>query len=139
MSDGTKSKCLIFTSYNNHQFRCLNVTYIYNQQSKCLNFKSIYNHQSKCLNVKSIYNHLSECQFVPSPGRCRETEKRRLWSYSTKIGACTELYGCYGIRDRNVFMTRVGCERSCFVTDSNDPSLSSYLGKCVFIFHNIYS
>lgn len=76
----------------------------------------------------AYFIHQSECRIVPSPGRCRDMEKSRSWSYSTKIGSCTELYGCYGIRDRNVFKTRTGCERNCYITDANDPSARSYLG-----------
>ncbi|XP_060599372.1 uncharacterized protein LOC132752976 [Ruditapes philippinarum] len=86
-----------------------------------------------CLLVAAIQtdaqtrNIAPQCRIVPSPGRCAASEKRRMWSFSSKIGACAELYGCYGIRDRNVFRTRAECARSCFITDTNDPSTNAYL------------
>ena len=74
-----------------------------------------------------------ECQVVPSAGRCRENQSRRFWSYSSKIGSCTELFGCYGIRDRNVFLTRQGCERNCYSTGPSRPD-TSFMGNLVVCF-----
>lgn len=79
--------------------------------------------------ISHVITNTLDCRVVPSPGRCAQAEKRTFWSYSTKIGACTELYGCYGIRDRNVFQSRAFCERSCFTTGNNDATSNSYLGR----------
>ncbi|KAL4222804.1 hypothetical protein ACF0H5_018844 [Mactra antiquata] len=80
-----------------------------------------------CTISQNVRNVALHCRVVPSPGRCSDTDKRALWSYSTKVGECTQLYGCYGIRDRNVFQSRALCERSCFTTGNNDATSTSYL------------
>ena len=61
----------------------------------------------------TILFYHTECYIHPSQGRCRDEEKRTFFTYSTKTSTCVEIYGCYGIRDRNVFLTAVGCRQAC--------------------------
>ena len=60
-----------------------------------------------------LVTSFTECYLNPTPGRCRETEKRSFYSYSSKTMSCTRLYGCYSIRDRNVFLSESSCTKAC--------------------------
>ena len=55
----------------------------------------------------------SECRLNPTPGVCRESERRLYWTFSQKTGTCVQLIGCYTIRDRNVWLTRPMCRNYC--------------------------
>lgn len=67
--------------------------------------------------INSIRSVLSpffaECYIVPSQGVCRSEERETFYTYSTKTNTCVRIFGCYGIRDRNVYLTRKGCEQAC--------------------------
>ena len=65
----------------------------------------------------------------PSQGICSANQRRSYYSYSSKTGVCEEIYGCYSIRDRNVFLTRDGCRQNCFVNTSMTPSGQKDLRK----------
>ena len=69
--------------------------------------------------IKSRCPVISECYVIPAQGRCRESEKTNYWSYSPKINACAQIYGCYSFRDRNVFLTRPVCDQTCGVDGSS--------------------
>ncbi|KAH3719803.1 hypothetical protein DPMN_062677 [Dreissena polymorpha] len=69
-----------------------------------------------------------ECRVVPSPGRCTEQERSNYFSYSTKTHTCTEIYGCYSLQDRNVFLTAIGCLRECLLGGSSGSQLDRRKG-----------
>lgn len=68
----------------------------------------------KTLVFRSLWLYMfTECYIHPAQGRCADNERRTYYTFSTKTSTCVEIYGCYGIRDRNVFLTRKGCRQAC--------------------------
>ena len=70
-------------------------------------------------NVISWICLFSECKVNPSPGVCTPNERRHFYSYSTKSSSCVRIYGCFSIRDRNVFLTRDGCRKDCLILEGS--------------------
>jgi hypothetical protein len=79
-----------------------------------------------------LYFIVAECRLVPSPGRCLDSQKKSVYTYSDKLGVCVEITGCYDFHDRNVWRTVDACNERCHVNVSVIPDLSNYdiaLGK----------
>ena len=57
--------------------------------------------------------NFSECYIIPSPGRCSQSQRRNFFTYSPKVNRCVRLRGCYSVKDRNVFLSNEGCDRTC--------------------------
>lgn len=81
------------------------------------------------------YNYsVSECKLIPSPGRCLDSQKKSVWTYSDKLGICVEITGCYDFHDRNVWRSVRACNERCHVNITAITDLKDYdiaLGKSV--------